>query len=75
MTTVTTGRKTIHEACIDLAIDPSAFRLTLKAAVELAEAKKNLRDCLSADFDSLRAEGLTELEERVLKECLSYTIA
>ena len=66
--------KTINEACIDLAIDPTAFRLTLKAAVALAEAKRDLSDALSADFTALREEGLTDTEERVLKACLTYTI-
>jgi hypothetical protein len=67
--------KTITETCIDLSIDPSAFKRTLQAAMNLANARRDLSESLSADFDALRDEGLTKEEEQLLKAALSYTIA
>ncbi len=66
--------KTINQACVELSIDPSAFRNTLRCAIELAEAQKALSLAIQNDFDALRAEGLTDEEEQKLKVALKYTI-
>ena len=66
--------KSINEVCLSLSIDLSAFRRTLQAAINLTDAKKQLSDSLAADFEALRAEGLTDKEEQALKIALAYSI-
>jgi len=64
---------TINETCVSLSIDPSAFARSLRAAMDLHQAKLALSEAISADFEALREEGLTEEEEQALKLAL-YTI-
>ncbi len=65
---------TINETCVSLSIDPSAFARSLRAAMDLHQAKLALSEAISADFEALREEGLTEEEEQALKLALKYTI-
>lgn len=69
-----TKHQSINQACVDLSIDPSAFRRTLQAAIDLAYAKTALSAAIAADFESLRSEGLTDDEEQALKAALNFTI-